>query len=133
MSSSGLSGHCPKFYKSQNYADVKCLCLPGIHLNNYLFKAWLERTPGLEPHGFNFWGKFEENILKGLEEEFLRIQVIMNICHKLIVKRIRNLTHKLSVVVNNFLYNLSFTNVSSWIIYYMIDLTFFIGIKIMPC
>ncbi|XP_051012873.1 tryptophan 2,3-dioxygenase [Acomys russatus] len=39
-----------------------------------LVEAWLERTPGLEPHGFNFWGKFEENILKGLEEQFLRIQ-----------------------------------------------------------
>ncbi|XP_029412601.1 tryptophan 2,3-dioxygenase isoform X2 [Nannospalax galili] len=37
-------------------------------------KAWLERTPGLEPHGFNFWGKFEKNIMKGLEEEFLQIQ-----------------------------------------------------------
>lgn len=39
-----------------------------------LVEAWLERTPGLEPHGFNFWGKLEKNILKGLEEEFLRIQ-----------------------------------------------------------
>ena len=64
----------------------------------FTFKAWLERTPGLEPHGFNFWGKFEENILKGLEEEFLRIQVIMNSCHKLSVKRIRNLAHKLPII-----------------------------------
>ncbi|XP_006164255.1 tryptophan 2,3-dioxygenase isoform X3 [Tupaia chinensis] len=39
-----------------------------------LGEAWLERTPGLEPHGFNFWGKFEKNIVKGLEEEFVRIQ-----------------------------------------------------------
>ncbi|XP_040327581.1 tryptophan 2,3-dioxygenase [Herpailurus yagouaroundi] len=39
-----------------------------------LVEAWLERTPGLEPHGFNFWGKLENNILKGLEEEFTRIQ-----------------------------------------------------------
>jgi hypothetical protein len=42
--------------------------------------AWLERTPGLEPHGFNFWGKFEKNIIKGLEEEFIRVQVYMMSC-----------------------------------------------------
>ncbi|XP_010336875.2 tryptophan 2,3-dioxygenase isoform X2 [Saimiri boliviensis] len=39
-----------------------------------LVEAWLERTPGLEPDGFNFWGKLEKNITKGLEEEFIRIQ-----------------------------------------------------------
>ncbi|XP_063666029.1 tryptophan 2,3-dioxygenase isoform X2 [Pan troglodytes] len=39
-----------------------------------LVEAWLERTPGLEPHGFNFWGKLEKNITRGLEEEFIRIQ-----------------------------------------------------------
>ncbi|XP_060634776.2 tryptophan 2,3-dioxygenase [Anolis sagrei] len=39
-----------------------------------LVEAWLERTPGLEPEGFNFWGKFEANILKGLEEEFAMVQ-----------------------------------------------------------
>ncbi|XP_004638770.1 tryptophan 2,3-dioxygenase [Octodon degus] len=39
-----------------------------------LVEAWLERTPGLEPQGFNFWGKFEKNVIQGLEEEFLKIQ-----------------------------------------------------------
>nr|XP_040149221.1 tryptophan 2,3-dioxygenase [Ictidomys tridecemlineatus] len=39
-----------------------------------LVEAWLERTPGLEPLGFNFWGKLEKNIIKGLEEEFIKIQ-----------------------------------------------------------
>ncbi|XP_060102588.1 tryptophan 2,3-dioxygenase [Heteronotia binoei] len=39
-----------------------------------LVEAWLERTPGLEPEGFNFWGKFEMNVLKGLEEEFAMVQ-----------------------------------------------------------
>ncbi|KAJ6668725.1 hypothetical protein lerEdw1_012208 [Lerista edwardsae] len=39
-----------------------------------LVEAWLERTPGLEPEGFNFWGKFEANVLKGLEEEFAMVQ-----------------------------------------------------------
>ncbi|XP_043369783.1 LOW QUALITY PROTEIN: tryptophan 2,3-dioxygenase [Dermochelys coriacea] len=39
-----------------------------------LVEAWLERTPGLEPEGFNFWGKFEVNVLKGLEEELAMVQ-----------------------------------------------------------
>lgn len=39
-----------------------------------LVEAWLERTPGLEPHGFNFWEKLEKNVVKGLEEEFTMIQ-----------------------------------------------------------
>lgn len=43
----------------------------------YLLQAWLERTPGLEPHGFNFWGELEKNIVKGLEEEFTKIQVFV--------------------------------------------------------
>ncbi|XP_030047471.1 tryptophan 2,3-dioxygenase [Microcaecilia unicolor] len=34
-----------------------------------LVEAWLERTPGLEKEGFNFWGKLQVNIFKGLEEE----------------------------------------------------------------
>ncbi|XP_008580788.1 PREDICTED: tryptophan 2,3-dioxygenase [Galeopterus variegatus] len=46
-------------------------CVPVAFLKT---AAWLERTPGLELHGFNFWGKFEKNIIKGLEEEFTRIQ-----------------------------------------------------------
>ncbi|XP_074847986.1 tryptophan 2,3-dioxygenase [Carettochelys insculpta] len=39
-----------------------------------LVEAWLERTPGLEPEGFNFWGKFHVNVLKGLEEELAMVQ-----------------------------------------------------------
>ncbi|XP_075468808.1 tryptophan 2,3-dioxygenase isoform X3 [Ascaphus truei] len=35
-----------------------------------LVEAWLERTPGLEEEGFNFWGKLHVNIFKGLEEQF---------------------------------------------------------------
>lgn len=46
-------------------------------LEKYLLQAWLERTPGLEPHGFNFWGELEKNIVKGLEEEFMKIQVFV--------------------------------------------------------
>ncbi|NXN80708.1 T23O dioxygenase, partial [Bombycilla garrulus] len=39
-----------------------------------LVEAWLERTPGLDAEVFDFWGQFEENILRGLEEEFALIQ-----------------------------------------------------------
>ncbi|NWW01169.1 T23O dioxygenase, partial [Oreocharis arfaki] len=39
-----------------------------------LVEAWLERTPGLDSEEFDFWGQFEENVLKGLEEEFVLIQ-----------------------------------------------------------
>uniref|UniRef100_A0A3B4CSZ5 tryptophan 2,3-dioxygenase n=1 Tax=Pygocentrus nattereri TaxID=42514 RepID=A0A3B4CSZ5_PYGNA len=31
-----------------------------------LVEKWLERTPGLEEDGFNFWGKLESNIFEGL-------------------------------------------------------------------
>ncbi|NXO60906.1 T23O dioxygenase, partial [Aramus guarauna] len=39
-----------------------------------LVEAWLERTPGLDAEGFDFWGQFEANVLKGLEEEFALVQ-----------------------------------------------------------
>ncbi|XP_072899132.1 tryptophan 2,3-dioxygenase-like [Hemitrygon akajei] len=39
-----------------------------------LVEQWLERTPGLEPDGFDFWGKLKINIEAGLEEEFTSIQ-----------------------------------------------------------
>ncbi|NWW16293.1 T23O dioxygenase, partial [Falcunculus frontatus] len=39
-----------------------------------LVEAWLERTPGLDSEEFDFWGQFEENVLKGLEEESALIQ-----------------------------------------------------------
>ncbi|KQK74820.1 tryptophan 2,3-dioxygenase [Amazona aestiva] len=39
-----------------------------------LVEAWLERTPGLDAEGFDFWGQFEVNVVKGLEEEFALLQ-----------------------------------------------------------
>ncbi|NXF03136.1 T23O dioxygenase, partial [Smithornis capensis] len=39
-----------------------------------LVEAWLERTPGLDAEEFDFWGQFEVNVLKGLEEELALIQ-----------------------------------------------------------
>lgn len=34
-----------------------------------LVQKWLERTPGLELDGFNFWGKFKESVDKLLNEK----------------------------------------------------------------
>lgn len=34
-----------------------------------LVQKWLERTPGLEECGFNFWKKFQESVEKLLDEE----------------------------------------------------------------
>uniref|UniRef100_A0A674MMH5 Tryptophan 2,3-dioxygenase n=1 Tax=Takifugu rubripes TaxID=31033 RepID=A0A674MMH5_TAKRU len=39
-----------------------------------LVEEWLERTPGLEVDGFNFWGRLEINILRGLNEEKEKIE-----------------------------------------------------------
>lgn len=46
-----------------------------------VYKAWLERTPGLKPEGFNFWGKFEANVLNGLQQEYAIVQVHIPIYH----------------------------------------------------
>ncbi|XP_062382867.1 tryptophan 2,3-dioxygenase A-like [Sardina pilchardus] len=38
-------------------------------------EQWLERTPGLEEKGFNFWGKLETNITEGLKREREKIEM----------------------------------------------------------
>jgi tryptophan 2,3-dioxygenase len=38
-------------------------------------QKWLERTPGLEGDGFNFWKKLEANIFEGLCLEKKKIAV----------------------------------------------------------
>lgn len=38
-------------------------------------QGWLERTPGLEVDGFNFWEKLEINIFNGLNQEKEKIEV----------------------------------------------------------
>lgn len=38
-------------------------------------QEWLERTPGLEVDGFNFWEKLEFNIFDGLNQEKEKIEV----------------------------------------------------------
>ncbi|XP_056625648.1 tryptophan 2,3-dioxygenase A [Triplophysa dalaica] len=39
-----------------------------------LVEQWLERTPGLEEDGFNFFGKLQTNIFKGLDGEKEKIE-----------------------------------------------------------
>ncbi|KAL7863495.1 hypothetical protein SRHO_G00124790 [Serrasalmus rhombeus] len=39
-----------------------------------LVEKWLERTPGLEEDGFNFWGKLESNIFEGFRREKDKIE-----------------------------------------------------------
>lgn len=34
-----------------------------------LVQKWLERTPGLELDGFNFWGKFQESVENLLQDK----------------------------------------------------------------
>lgn len=40
-----------------------------------LVQKWLERTPGLEFDGFNFWGKYEKAVQKLFQEERDEAQV----------------------------------------------------------
>ncbi|XP_058647856.1 tryptophan 2,3-dioxygenase B isoform X1 [Onychostoma macrolepis] len=40
-----------------------------------LVEQWLERTPGLEKEGFNFWGKLQANIEEGLKMEKHKVEV----------------------------------------------------------
>ncbi|KAI4900761.1 hypothetical protein NFI96_017292, partial [Prochilodus magdalenae] len=39
-----------------------------------LVEQWLERTPGLEKDGFNFWGKLQSNIEEGFKLETQKIE-----------------------------------------------------------
>lgn len=34
-----------------------------------MVQRWLERTPGLEKNGFNFWGKYQEAVETLLQEQ----------------------------------------------------------------
>lgn len=41
-----------------------------------LVQRWLERTPGLELEGFNFWGKYQKAVNVLLQEQIESAQVI---------------------------------------------------------
>lgn len=40
-----------------------------------LVQRWLERTPGLELDGFNFWGKYQNAVQKLLDEQIMSAEV----------------------------------------------------------
>lgn len=40
-----------------------------------LVQKWLERTPGLEESGFNFWAKFKNNVNALLDQESKKAEV----------------------------------------------------------
>lgn len=40
-----------------------------------LVQRWLERTPGLELEGFNFWGKYQKAVNVLLQEQIESAQV----------------------------------------------------------
>lgn len=46
-----------------------------------LVQKWLERTPGLEEDGFNFWKKFQNNVndLLNQEENQAKVMPILNL------------------------------------------------------
>lgn len=44
-----------------------------------LVQRWLERTPGLELEGFNFWGKYQKAVNVLLQEQISSAQVPMNL------------------------------------------------------
>ena len=41
-----------------------------------LVNDWLERTPGLEEEGFNFFSKFEDNVAVMLKQERAEAEVV---------------------------------------------------------
>lgn len=43
-----------------------CSCMSA------LLQRWLERTPGLEPDGFNFWAKYKWCVERYIDYEFKR-------------------------------------------------------------
>ena len=48
---------------------------------SYLVQKWLARTPGLEPHDFDFWGKYKRSVEKLLvEQEQLARVIICSTC-----------------------------------------------------
>lgn len=42
-----------------------------------LVQSWLSRTPGLETHDFDFWGKYKRSVEKMLTEQDQAVHVIM--------------------------------------------------------
>lgn len=52
-----------------------------------LVQQWLERTPGLEADGFNFWGKYKQAVEKLLAEQLKVAKVRIKPITHFILKR----------------------------------------------
>ncbi|XP_061747869.1 tryptophan 2,3-dioxygenase A [Nerophis ophidion] len=68
-------------YNRQHYRDIfkgedgeKLLATEKEATLLKLVEEWLERTPGLEIDGFNFWGRLETNIFDRLNKEEVKIE-----------------------------------------------------------
>lgn len=48
------------------------------HSLRYLVQRWLTRTPGLETHDFDFWGKYKRSVDKMLAEQEQIAQVFIS-------------------------------------------------------
>ncbi|XP_076877212.1 tryptophan 2,3-dioxygenase A [Brachyhypopomus gauderio] len=72
----GVPGNQRVPYNRRHYRDnfssaetERLLCSEKEPSLLKLVEEWLERTPGLEMDGFNFWGKLQTNIFDGLSRE----------------------------------------------------------------
>ncbi|KAA0707568.1 Tryptophan 2,3-dioxygenase B [Triplophysa tibetana] len=81
----GVADHLRVAYNRQHYRDT----FHGQESENLLrsvqepsllqlVEEWLERTPGLEGDGFNFWGKLQANIEEGLKLEKQKLEEMSN-------------------------------------------------------
>lgn len=46
-----------------------------------MLQGWLERTPGLEENGFNFWGKYRNSVQAMLDDMEAEAEVISDVFH----------------------------------------------------
>ncbi|KAI7794800.1 tryptophan 2,3-dioxygenase B isoform X1 [Triplophysa rosa] len=77
----GVANHLRVAYNRQHYRDnfhgqeSETLLRSEQEPNLLqLVEEWLERTPGLERDGFNFWGKLQANIEEGLKLEKQKLE-----------------------------------------------------------
>ncbi|XP_041939751.1 tryptophan 2,3-dioxygenase A-like [Alosa sapidissima] len=78
----GVSSDRRVYYNRQHYRDnfygqdsELLLCSEQEPTLLRVVEQWLERTPGLEEKGFNFWGKLEANITEGLKREREKLEM----------------------------------------------------------
>lgn len=74
-------GYSRAFGNDQKAVEAiqKSECEPSLSV---LVQKWLERTPGLELDGFDFWGKYKKAVEKQLEEVDINIEVNKNLLDK---------------------------------------------------